>query len=101
MLQIPLSAVPTQTLAVILNRQPAEIELRQNGDNLYFSLLLNQVPIVTTRICRDIQLLLVDARYRGFRGDFMFIDLQGTSDPNYRGLGTRFLLVYLTPDEVP
>jgi len=101
MLQIPLAQVPTQTLSTVLDGQAVEIELRQNGPSLYFSLRLNQSPIATTRICRNAQLLLEDSRYRGFRGDFMFIDGQGERDPIYTGLGSRFTLVYLAQDELP
>lgn len=98
---IPITAVPSQTLSVILDRQPAQIMLRQNGASLYLDLRLDGTPIVLTRICRDRQLILTDAQYRGFRGQLMFVDLQGTSDPVYTGLGTRFVLVYLAAGEVP
>lgn len=91
---IPLQAVPTQTLAVVLRSQAAQIELRQNGLNMYFSLSLNDRPIVRTRICRDRQRLLLDAGYQGFLGDFVFQDTQGASQPYYTGLGTRYILVY-------
>lgn len=101
MLQIPLAAVPTQTVAVALDGQPVEIELRQNGASMYFSLRHDDVPVVDTRICRNVQLLLVDARYRGFRGDFMFKDMQGDTDPVYTGLAARYVLVYLTESELP
>lgn len=99
--QIPLAAVPSQTLAVVLDGQAAQIELRQNGGNIYFSLSLDDAPIVSTRICRNEQLLLIDARYRGFRGDFMFKDMQGDLDPVYTGLAGRFVLVFLTESELP
>jgi hypothetical protein len=36
----------------------------------------------------------------GFIGDLIFIDTQGTSDPNYTGLGSRFLLAYLSPTDL-
>jgi hypothetical protein len=97
---IPLAAVPSQTLSVVLDGQAAQIELRQNGASLYFGLRLNGADIVLTRICRIDQLLLVDARYRGFQGDFMFVDLQGDTDPTYAGLGGRYQLVFITAAEL-
>ena len=45
--------------------------------------------------------LLVREAYLGFIGDFAIVDLQGQDDPDYTGLGNRFVLVYLEPSEVP
>lgn len=95
MIIVPLQAVPNQTLAITLARQAAQIAVRQNGDNVYFDLKLGDEYIVRTRICRDRQRLLLDVRYRGFVGDFSFVDTQGTDDPDFAGLGSRWLLVYL------
>jgi hypothetical protein len=102
MKQIPLQTVPNQTLAVTLARQQAQIALRQNGGNLYFDLISNGVYVVRTRICRNVQRLLLDVRYKGFVGDFIFIDTQGTDDPVFTGLGgvgSRFQLIYLASGE--
>lgn len=96
---IPVQPVPTQTLAVVLAGQPAQIEIRQNGANMYFSLRLADRPIVLTRICRNRQRLLLDVEYKGFIGDFEFQDTQGAEQPTYIGLGTRFVLRYFGADE--
>ena len=37
---------------------------------------------------------LVRSAYLGFIGQLAFFDTQGTSDPDYSGLGTRYQLVY-------
>lgn len=99
MLRVPLQATPNQTLAVTLARQSAQIALRQNGANLYFDLLVKGLYIVRTRICRDRQRLLLDAKYKGFVGDFAFVDTQGVDNPVYTGLGGRFQLIYLESGE--
>lgn len=99
MINIPLQAVPNQTLAVTLNRQSAQIAVRQNGKNIYFGLRSNTTPIIRTKVCRDRNRLLLDVGYRGFIGDFAFVDTQGTDDPLYTGLGSRFLLFYIGVDE--
>lgn len=99
MMLIPLQAAPSQTLAVTLDRQNTQLAVRQNDDALYLDLLLDETPIVLTRICRDRQRLLLDAKYRGFAGDFVFIDTQGTTDPQFAGLGSRFLLIFLSAGE--
>lgn len=99
MLLIPLAAAPSQTLAVTLAAQPVRIALRTLGGSLYFTLRVKDEPIVTTRICRNRQRLLIDAKYREFAGDFAFVDLQGDTDPVFPGLGSRYRLVYLSDDE--
>jgi hypothetical protein len=91
MLTIPLEAVPSQTVNVTLANQAAKITVRTIGTKLYFSL----DGVVTNRICRDRQRLLVDAQYRGFEGEFAFVDTQGVDDPVFTGLGARFQLVYI------
>lgn len=95
MLHVPLSAIANQTTSVNLGGQPAQISIRKIGDSLYFSLQNGTTPIVTTRICRNMQRLLLDSRYQPFVGDFFFKDTQGDTDPRYQGLNTRYQLYYL------
>ncbi len=91
---IPLQAVPSQTVSVLLGGQNCQIAVYQKSTGLYLDLSVNNAPIVTTVICRD-RVRLVRQVYRGFVGDLTFADMQGLSDPDYTGLGGRFLLVYL------
>lgn len=95
MIQIPIVALPNQTLSIVLANQNAQIALRQNGLNMYFDLSVNGTPIVVSRICRDRQRLLLDVEYRGFIGDFSFFDSAGTEQPFFAGIGVRFFLAYL------
>jgi hypothetical protein len=99
MLHIPLQAVSNQTLAVTLARQPVQITLRQIADALYLDVAVSNRSIVRTRICRDRQRLLLDAHYRGFVGELAFVDTQGTADPQFEELGTRYRLFYLSAAE--
>jgi hypothetical protein len=93
---IPLSATPSQSFVTQLAPdRAARITLRWLGEHLYFSL----DGVVTNRVCRDRQRLLVDAQYHEFGGEFMFVDTQGASDPVWSGLGSRYLLVYLNVGE--
>lgn len=110
--EVPLSATASQTLSINLGGQPCQIALQTLGlgqdAHLYFSLSVSGSPIVTNRVCRNLQLLLADAQYYGFQGGFMFVDnqavvgqeLQTGVDPFYQGLGTQFELVYLTAAEM-
>lgn len=96
MKSIPLSATPSQSLQTQLAPdKKANITLRWLANNLYFSL----DGVVTNRVCRDRQRLLVDAQYREFGGDFLFVDTQGAADPVWSGLGSRYILVYVNADE--
>ena len=99
MKQIPLSPVPSQTLAVTLAGQACQIALRSNGGNLYFTLMVGTTPIVTSKICCNKQRLLLGVTYRGFKGDFLFVDTQGDEQPAYAGLDIRWLLYYVAVNE--
>lgn len=102
--QVPLTAVAAQTLSINLGSQACQIAVYTLGlgvdAHLYFDLSVAGVPIVNTRICRNVQLLLSDSRYQPFEGDFMFVDTQGDTDPAYAGLGTRYVFLYILPTEL-
>ncbi len=90
MVIVPLNPVPSQSVNVTVGGQVARITVRTIGAAIYFSL----EGVVTNRIARDRQRLLTDAKYRGFLGDFSFVDTKGRDDPAYWGLGDRWILVY-------
>lgn len=92
---VPLKAVPSQTLAITLDGQLCKITVRTIGPFVYFSL----EGAAVTRLVRDRARILIDSKYRGFRGDFAFIDTQGLDDPAYTGLGDRWQLVYYNAGE--
>lgn len=116
MRQINLSAVPSQTLSIVLGGQTCQIAVYQKqpvtdvygvAAGLFFDLDVNNVSITKTVKCLDRTRLLLDRQYLGVTGDFMFIDTQGTgppdftgSPPDYTGLGSRFLLIYLDAADI-
>lgn len=91
---IPLQAVPSQTLSVLLGGQNCQIKVCQKSTGLFFDLSINNAPVVQTVMCRD-RVKLVRQAYHSFAGDLAFVDTQGRNDPDYTGLGARFALVYL------
>jgi hypothetical protein len=91
---IPLKSVPNQTLQVQLDGQACTINAYQTDYGFYVDLLLNGVPVVTGTLCRNLK-RIVRSIYLGFNGDLIFCDTQGTNDPVYTGLGTRYQLTYL------
>ena len=66
---------------------------------VYFDLYVSNVLIVAGVACLN-GVALVRSSYLGFVGDLAFYDTQGSSDPVYQGLGTRYQLVYLLPGDV-
>lgn len=90
---IPIVAVPSQSFTIQLNGQNCAINIYQLETGLYFDLAVNNQVIVTTMICLNL-VGLIREEYLGFSGQLAFVDTQGTNDPTYDGLGTRYQLIY-------
>jgi hypothetical protein len=95
---IPLQQVPSQTLQTVLNGQNVSISVYTRSTGLYVDTSVNGVPTSAGVIAMN-QVPVVPTNYLGFAGNLLFTDTQGTEDPTYTGLGSRFLLVYLTAAE--
>lgn len=94
---IPLRPVPNQAVTVQLNGQNCQINVYQKPTAMFLDLLKDNAPVVMGAICENQNAIVRDA-YLGFIGDIAFIDNEGSDDPVYTGLGTRFSLAYLPPD---
>jgi len=95
MLTIPINAVPSQRLNVVLANQPCQISLYTLIDDvIYMDVAINGTPIANCVPCYNNN-KIVRAAYTGFIGDFIITDTQGADDPTYYGLGARYLLIYL------
>lgn len=90
---IPLDAVASQKVSLQLANQSCRIEVYQKRTGLYLNLFVNDAPVVYGVLCRD-RIWIVRGSWQGFTGDLAFIDTQGRSDPDYTGLGARFVLVW-------
>lgn len=101
MKQVPLQAVPSQTVNVILGNQNCILTLRQLSTGLYMNVAVGQTEIVGLVLCEDINRIVRDL-YLGFLGDFVFFDTTGQGfDPFYTGLEDRFALYYIEASEIP
>lgn len=114
MLLVPLSPNPNQTLQIVLGGQNCAIELRTLDGSAYtdvadlgtsqpylsFSLTVGGTSITLNALCLNQKRLLINRQYLGFVGDFVFVDTQGAEDPQYTGLGTRWLLVYIEASDL-
>lgn len=105
---IPLTAVASQTLQFVVGGQNcqmsvyskdgydcSDITLRTPKTYIAIDFAYNGIQVTNTQNCLNRKRLLINRQYLGFFGDFMFVDTQGNSDPQYTGLGSRWVLVYL------
>ena len=96
---LTLSAVPNQILKSLLSGQQTSINLYTLADeNLYMDVELNNKPVVTGVLVRN-KVKIIRNTYFGFSGDFVIVDTQGSDEPVYSGLGTRWQLIYLLASE--
>lgn len=94
MIQIPIDAVPNQEFLTTVGGQQCRIFIRTLGTNTYFTLQVNGIGYVCQSIrCQD-RTPIVHAAYSGFKGDFMFVDLDAQDPPQYEGFNQRWILVY-------
>jgi hypothetical protein len=104
---IPVTDVFSQALTVQLGGQNTQINLYQkNNEHLYCDVYVNNAPIITGVICRNLNRIVRDT-YLGFVGDLMWYDTQGSLavpstgiDPSSPGLGTRYLFCYLSASDL-
>lgn len=99
MLIVPTQPVPNQSFSVTLDGQQINIVLSQTDYGLFITILLANVPLITGTLCLNEEFLIQET-YLGFSGEMMFVDTQGTDDPVYTGLGTRFQLAYIEPADL-
>ena len=96
---VPLKAVPSQAVLATLNGQDCQISVYQKVYGLFIDVYVSNVLVIAGVLGLN-QNKIVRSAYLGFLGELAFIDTQGTSDPDYTGLGGRFQLAYFTPAEV-
>lgn len=90
---IPVSKNPFQTFRININNQNCTIELMQKRTGLFLSLAVDDTFLIRTVICENINPLVLYKHIK-FVGNLFFIDTEGNSDPDFKGLGDRFVLVY-------
>ena len=103
MMTVPLQSVPNQTLQVQLNNQNCTINVQQMAYGLFLTLYLGPTLVVASVLCENL-VRIVRSLYLGFSGDLVFYDSQGSSNPDYTGIGGptgRYQLVYLLPADLP
>ena len=94
MQQINLQSVPSQQLQAVLDGQNCVISIYVKNQCMFFDLSVGGTRIAYAVQCKNL-VSLVPTAYLGFAGWLLFFDTQGTSDPIYTGLGTRWVLLFL------
>jgi hypothetical protein len=94
MLIIPLKAVPSQAVTASLGGQNCQVNVYQKSTGLFCDVYVSDVLIIGGVICQNLN-RIVRSAYLGFLGDLFFFDQHGTDDPDYTGVGSRYLLYYL------
>lgn len=98
MLTITLQAIPAQITRLVLDNQNFQIYLYTTNNGLLIDVSVNGNEIANGIICCN-GIPLICATYLDVKGNLVFIDTQGSDNPVYTGIGTRFQLIYLTSDE--
>ena len=110
---VPITDEPNQTLQIVLGGQncaitldsedgsdPTDLTLSTAYSWMAFTLVSNGEPITTNASALNLKRLLINRQYLGFIGDFMFVDTQGSLDPQWQGLGARWVLLYLEASDL-
>lgn len=99
MQQVSLQPVPSQQTQVVLGGQSCAVSVYVKNQCMFFDLAVNGTQIAYAVQCKNL-VSLVPTAYLGFTGWMVFLDTQGSDDPTYTGLGTRWVLLYLDAAEL-
>lgn len=93
MATIALNATPSQEITCTLSGKSCRIWIRQLSTGLYMDLWLNEQPLIMGAICLT-EVDIIRNPASPLPGKLYFIDTNGSADPVYTDLGSRFLLQY-------
>ncbi|WP_433915654.1 phage baseplate plug family protein [Pectobacterium polaris] len=96
---IPVEPQKSQSISVNLDGQQCLIRLVQRTTFIYMDLEVNGVPILQGVPCLYGN-KMVRYQYLGFRGDLVFIDNLGESNPYWDGLGDRYAFYYIEESDL-
>lgn len=96
---IPLKDTPTQNFTINLAGQQTQINIYTRTTGLYCNVYVNNTLIIGGVLCLNL-VKIVQNTYLGFVGDLIWQDIQGDTAPSSPGLGTRYILYYLSTDDL-
>ena len=97
--QVTLQSVPSQQVQTVLGGQQCQISVYVKNQCMFLDMSVNNVQIIYAVQCKNL-VSLIPTAYLGFTGWLMFLDTQGSNDPVYTGLGSRWQLLYLTEEDL-
>lgn len=98
MKKIPLQAIPSQKVRVVLDEQNVVLSFYYRFGNIYADIICNDSIVQKGAVCRN-RVNIVQIANITFDGGLYFLDLLGDSDPQYKLLGQRYILIYVGADE--
>lgn len=90
---IPLTATPSQETSCTLAGLSCRLWVRQLATGMYLDLWVESHLTLAGCLARD-RVDMVQNPASCFAGTLLFADQYGTQDPDYTGLGGRFLLLF-------
>ena len=96
---VPLQPVPNQQVQTVLGGQNCQIAVYQKDQGVFADLNVNGVDVSSGILALN-TVNLCPCGYAGFAGSLFFADTQGSDDPVYTGIGSRFLMLYMTEAEL-
>lgn len=97
--EVPLSALPSQELSLVLGNQDVTVRVLTRGDYLYLDVLNEDTPIILGQLIVS-NANLLPSGLTNFVGNFRMVDTNGNADPEYIGLGERWQLLYLSDEDL-
>ena len=98
LMEVPLSAIPHQLVAVVVNDQAFQFEIRQMGSSVFSSVIVDGVQI-TRNIRATNGGELFPWPDQRVNPRFYWGDSQGGEAPQYKGLASGWHLTYEADDE--
>ncbi len=97
--QVTLQPVASQQVQTVLGGQQCQIAVYVKNQCMFLDMMVNGTQVIYAVQCKNL-VSLIPTAYLGFVGWLMFIDTQGSEDPKYTGLGSRWQLLYLTEGDL-
>ena len=97
---IPLQPVENQSIFATLGGQNVQSNVYQKTTGLFVDVFVANSLVLGGVSAQNARPLILTP-YLGFIGDLVWIDNQGSSDPVYTGVGSRYSLVYLEAGDIP
>jgi hypothetical protein len=101
---VPMQAVPAQNILTVLDDgQLVQLRVYTRRYGMFMDVYVNGVLEIGAVICENLNRIIRSVylnKTANFAGDFVFFDTQGSDDPVYTGLGTRYQLLYLSADDL-